>query len=264
MKSTTSNPPPETLELATVSRDPMPVAAPRHPSSLDILDAAVRGGVTSENVAVVKEIIAMRREEVAFEAKAKFNRAFFELKKEIAGMDFYADKAAKNNNDKVAYTYCSEKELASKLDPLLLRHGFTMLFGQRDDGGKTAAIITLVHQDGHEETREYSVRSGNTNAMKDATAADTGATTSAWRHLVIKMFGLKSRIQESDDPRNLGDTSKKITAAQAEVLEHRCKMVNSHIPSFLKLAGAATFSEIPAVNYEVMDRLLASKEKAGR
>jgi hypothetical protein len=260
MKQTTSNQQPETLELATLPKEPMPVAA-RQPSSLDILDAAVRGGVTSENVAVVKEIIAMRREEVAFEAKAKFNRAFFELKSEISHMEIYADKAAMNNG-KVAYRYCSEGELSKCLEPLLLKHGFTMLFGQRDEAGKTAALITLIHCDGHEETREYSVRSGNTNAMKDATAADTGATTSAWRHLVMKMFGLKSRIQEDADPRNLGETNKKITQAQADGLEHRAKMINSHIPSFLKLAGATSFADIPAVNYDVMDRMLTSKERA--
>jgi hypothetical protein len=139
-----------------------------------------------------------------------------------------------------------------------------MLFGQRDDAGKTAALITLIHQDGHEETREYSVRSGSTNAMKDATAADTGATTSAWRHLVIKMFGLKSRIQESDDPRNLGDTNTRITPERADELERRAQLTNSNIPAFLKLAGAAKFSEIPAVNYDMLDRMLASKERVGR
>jgi hypothetical protein len=265
MKSATSNQQPETLELPVVklSKEPLPVAPLRQPSSLDILDAAVRGGVTSENVAVVKEIIAMRREEVAFEAKAKFNRAFFEMKSEIAKMDFYADKAAMNNG-KVAYRYCSEGELSKSLEPVLLRHGFTMLFGQRDDGGKTAAIITLIHCDGHEETREYSVRSGNTNAMKDATAADTGATTSAWRHLVMKMFGIKSRIQEDADPRNLGDISKKVTAEQADELERRVKMLNRNVPAFLKLAGAAAFAEIPAVNFDVVDRMLAGAEKQSR
>jgi hypothetical protein len=247
-------------DLAVATREPAALepTSNRAPTSLDILDAAVRGGVTSENVAVVKEIIAMRREEVAFEARAKFNRAFFELKKEIAGMDFYADKSAKNNSGVVAYTYCSEKELASKLDPVLLKHGFTMLFGQRDDAGKTAAIITLVHQDGHEDTREYSVRSGSTNAMKDATAADTGATTSAWRHLVMKMFGLKSRIQEGDDPRNLGETNKKVTPEQAGELEHQVKMLNRNVAAFLKLAGAATFGEIPAANFPMLERMLKS------
>jgi len=234
------------------------------PTSLDILDAAVRGGVTSENVAVVKEIIAMRREEVAHESKAKFNRAFFELRQEISTMNFYADKAAKTDGGAVAYTYCSEKELSSKLEPVLFKYGFAMLFGQRDEQEKTVAVITLIHKDGHEENREYSVRSGGTNRMKDATAADTGATTSAWRHLVIKMFGLKSRIRESDDARNLGDLSTKVTKEQAAELEHRAKMINANVPAFLKFAGADSFANIPAQNFDVMDRFLKSKEKAGK
>ena len=57
-------------------------------TSLDILNAAVSGGITSESVGVVERIIAMRREEVSAENKAKFNRAFFELRQEIASMDF--------------------------------------------------------------------------------------------------------------------------------------------------------------------------------
>ena len=236
----------------------------RQPCSLDILDAAVRGGVTSENVAVVKEIIALRREEVAHEAKSKFNRAFFELRQEISRMDFYADKAHMTEFGAVAYRYCSEKELASGLDPVLFKHGFAMLFGQRDEAERTVAIITLIHKDGHEETREYSVRAGATNRMKDATAADTGATTSAWRHLVIKMFGLKSRIQEDADPRNLGEINKKITSEQADELERRVKETNSNVPAFLKLAGAAKFAEIPAGNYQMLDRMLKTKEQTGR
>jgi hypothetical protein len=249
-------------ELLPAVQTPQDVARPA-PTSLDILDAAVRGGITSENVAVVKEIIAMRREEVALESKSKFNRSFFELKQEISGMDFYADKAAKTDGGAIAYRYCSEKELAAGLEPVLFRHGFAMLFGQRDEGERTVAIITLIHKDGHEETREYSVRSGATNRMKDATAADTGATTSAWRHLVIKMFGLKSRIREEDDARNLGDGGK-ITAAQAEELERRVHETNSNLPAFLKLAKANNFAEIPAIQYDILDALLRTKEARGR
>ena len=232
-------------------------------TSLGILEAAVRGGVTSENVAVVKELVAMRREEIALEAKARFNRAFFKLRQEIASMDFYADKAAMNG-DQVAYTYCSEKELSSKLEPVLFRHGFAMLFGQRDEGEKLVAIITLVHEDGHEETREYSVRAGGTNRMKDATAADTGATTSAWRHLVIKMFGIKSRIREEDDARNLGELNVKITPEQAEQLEHRVAMTNSDRAAFLKFAGADSYKNIPANKYDDLDAMLKRKERTGR
>ncbi len=251
------------LELVK-SGEPLPLAPASKLTSLDILESAVRGGITSENVAVVKEIIAMRREEMAFDNKAKFNRAFFELRQEIGKMDFYADKAAKTSRGDVAYTYCSEKELASKLDPVLFRHGFAMLFGQRDEDGKSVAVITLIHNAGHEETREYSVRSGGTNQMKDATAADTGATTSAWRHLVIKMFGLKSRIREEDDVRNLGETNVKVTPEQAAELERRAHEVNANIQAFLAFAKSPTFAEIQADKYPELDKMLAKKEKGGR
>jgi hypothetical protein len=165
------------------------------------------------------------------------------------------------NNGKVAYSYCSETELSSMLEPVLLKHGFTMMFGQRSDEGKIVAIITLIHEEGHEETREYSVRSGNTNALKDATAADTGATTSAWRHLVIKMLGIKSRIREDADPRNLGG---KVTKEQAEELEQRVAITNSNRATFLKMAGVDSFAAIPTLKYEVLDQLLRMKEQKGK
>jgi Skp family chaperone for outer membrane proteins len=174
-----------------------------------------------------------------------------------------ADKAAKTDGGAIAYRYCSEKELASGLEPVLFRHGFTMLFGQRDEGERTVAIITLIHRDGHEETREYSVRSGATNRMKDATAADTGATTSAWRHLVIKMFSLKSRIREDDDARNQGGGDK-VTPQQADELERRVKETNINVAAFLKLAKAATFGEIQAIQYDILDAILRTKEARGR
>ncbi len=232
-------------------------------TSLDILDAAVRGGVTSENIAVVKEIIAMRRDEINEKAKADFAMAFFRLKKAISETGFYADKAAMNNG-KVAYVYCSETEISDKLEPVLLANGFGMLFGQRQEDGRTVAIITLIHEGGHQHVSEYAVRSGNTNAMKDATAADTGATTSAWRHLVIKMFGLKSRISDTDDARNLGDVTTKITPDQADELDRRLAMINGNKSDFLALAGAKSFADIPASVYPILDRFLSKKEKAGR
>jgi hypothetical protein len=243
-------------KLAKMESQELPVAT-RPLTSLDILDAAVRGGITAENVATVRELVAMRREEVALEAKSKFNRAFFELREEIGKMNFYADKQAENNG-KVLYTYCSEKELAAGLDPVLFKHGFAMLFGQREETGRSVAVITLIHKEGHEETREYSVRSGRTNSAKDDTAADTGATTSAWRHLVIKMFGLKSRIQEDADPRNLGG---KVTKGQADELERRVAETNTNRATFLKMAGVESFIEIPTLKYEVLDQLLRLKER---
>ena len=244
---------------ALASEPQLPVT--RNLTSLDILGAAVKGGVTAENVAVVKEIIAMRREEVREEAKAAFARSFFQLRKNMP--TFYADKEAKNDNGKVVFVYCSEEELSRMLEPVLFQHGFTTLFGQRQEGDKVVAILTLMHEAGHQETREYSVRGGSTNRMKDATSADAGSTTTAWRHLVIKMFGLKSRISADHDPRNEGD-NELVTSEQAFELERRVNETESNVGAFLKFAGAKSFAEIRAGKYAELDAMLSKKEGRGR
>jgi hypothetical protein len=247
-------------ELAVTTAEPMATAAPERLSTISILEAAVRGGITAENVAVVEKLITLRRDEEKFANKIAFNKAFFTLRREISTLEIYADKSAKTDGGGVAYRYCSEKEISECLDPVLFRHGFTMMFGQRQDGERTSAIITLVHEAGHEETREYAVRSGSTNRMKDATAADTGATTSAWRHLCIKWFGLKSRIREDADPRNEGMV---ITSEQSADLEHRAAMLNCK-PVILEMAGAKSFAEILTGRYPVLVNAIEIKERKGR
>lgn len=240
-----------TKQLAT--QEPQPI------STLALIGRVVDSGVTAENVAVVERMIALRRDEVASENKAAFNRAFFALKREISGMDFYADKSAKTKSGAVAYTYCSESEISEKLEPVLFKHGFAMLFGQKQDGERVTAAITLIHESGHEEPREYTVTRGRSNDMKDATSVDASATTSAWRHLVIKLFGLKSRIREDGDARNIGAN---ITKEQAEDLQARCLAANVDIQRFLKFARAESFEKIPSVTLPFLELELARRESA--
>ena len=251
------------LEIVPSHAPPAPV------TSLSILAAAVGGGINKENVDVVERLVALRREEMKEEAKAAFAKGFFQLRKEVSGMELYADKAAKTGSGAVAYTYCSETELSDKLEPLLLRHGFAMMFGQAQEEGKVSVSITLMHEGGHQETRDFAVRPGATNAMKDATSADAGAATTAWRHLVIKLFGLKSRIRQEDDPRNLGE---RITEDQAKQLKIRVMDTESNEVAFLKLAGvnvtgAVTLEHYKAIlsgKYDMLDVQLQRKEQRGR
>lgn len=241
-------------QTAVAVREAQPLATSAV-TSLSILEAAVRGGINKDNVEVVERLVALRRDELREENKAAFARDFFQLRKTMP--EIYADKEAKNTKGDVVYTYCSEEEISRMLEPHLFRHNFTMLFGQRQEDGRTVAIVTLMHEAGHQETREYSVRAGGTNAMKDATSADAGSTTTAWRHLMIKMFGLKSRLRDQDDARLEGEY---ITEKQADELEHRLKMVNGDVKRFLEFAGAATFKEIRSGKYPALDESLRRKE----
>ena len=245
----------EKTELVTQHTEPAVRAAA---SPIAILEAAIHGGVTQENVSVVKELIAMCREQRAEDAKTAFAKAFFQLRKHMP--EIYADKEARTKSGEVAFIYCSEKEILSKLDPHLMNHGFAMLFSQSESEGRITVEITLMHEAGHSEVKTFTVRAGSPNAMKDAASCDAGAATTAWRHLVIKLFSLKSRISENQDAAIEGEP---ITRDQAQVLREMVRETKSDEAAFLKFAGSPTFEEIGSARYAGLFAALQKKMGKG-
>lgn len=246
----------DTFRLEPVSADASTSGAQLAVSPINILEKAISGGVTTENVAVVKELIAMCREQRAEDAKAAFAKAFFQLKKNMP--EIYADKEAKDRSGNVTFTYCSETELSKQLHPHLLAYGFTDLFGQEQADGRVIVKYTLIHEAGHSETREFSVRAGAPNAMKDAAMCDTGAATTAWRHLIMKIYGLKSRISEHQDARIEGEP---ITREQAQTLREMVKDTGSDEGKFLAFAGAKTYETIASLRYSELFAKLNTKRR---
>ena len=244
----------DTLDLIT--NDDRKEVAVQAPTIINILEAAVKGGITSDNVVVAKELIQLIREQRAEEAKAAFAKALFQLRKHMP--EIYIDKEAKDRSGNVAYRYCSEEEISKKLEPHLMAYGFTTLFGQREGEGRVTVELTLMHEAGHQEVREFTVRAGATNAMKDATAADAGAATTAWRHLMMKMFGLKSRFSAMDanDARIEGEF---ISFEQAETLRELVKETQSDEIAFLRFAGATKYEEIGSARYQQLFGILNKK-----
>ena len=240
---------------------PMEVPAVRPmPSPLSILQAAIEQGITAESVAVVEKLAAMCREQRAEDARTTFNRAFFQLKREMPVV--YADKEVKTSKG-VAFSYCSPEEIKDRLEPLLVRHGFAIMGGQTLNAGEATVTLNLIHEAGHSEPRSFTVRVSPGNQLMSPSQCDAAASSVAERHCLIKMFQLRTRLKEADDPRNLGDM---VSQEQADELERRAKETNSNIPAFLKFAGSKTerFADIPANRYAECDRMLSVKEKGGR
>ena len=227
------------------------------PSPISLLERVLQSPeLTQEKLGLAKELIQMCREQRADDAKTAFAKALFQLRKNMP--DIYIDKEAKDRSGAVAYRYCSEEEISKKLEPHLMAYGFTTLFSQKQDDGRVTVEITLMHERGHETVSEYTVRTGATNAMKDATAADSGAATTAWRHLMMKMFGLKARISEHQDARNEGE---KITEDQAIYLREQVKETKSNEADFLRFAGSATYEAIGSARYPSLIAALEKKRK---
>lgn len=243
---------PETAVLSVV-----PTSAPIAVSPIAILEKAIQGGITQENVSVVKELIQMCREQRAEDAKAAFAKAFFQLRKNMP--ELYADKQAKNKAGEVTFVYCSEQEIAKMLDPHLMSYGFAMLFGQSEKDGRITVSVTLMHEAGHSETREFTVRSGAPNPMKDAAMCDTGGATTAWRHLMMKWFGLKSRISDNQDAKLEGE---RITPDKVQYLREMVIETKSDEARFFAFAGVKSFDEITEGIYPLLVRSLTAKKRA--
>ena len=243
-------------ELSVIAPKDAAVARPQ-PTAIDILQAAVEKGITAENVAVVKEIRQMVREEQEHNAKLAFNRAFFELRKEMPVV--YADREVKTDSGAVAFQYCSPQEIKDILEPLMLRHGFTTMTSQEMDGEtKVTVTVSLLHEAGHSVNGTFTIRVGQENRLVKGPQVVAGATTAAERHCLIKLFGLRTRVNADDDARNVGEP---ITAEQAFELERMVKEKNRDAAAFLKFAGATSFQTIMSSRLEECRKML-QKAKA--
>ena len=255
----------DNLELVPVQAGA--VAKPA-PSAIDILQAAVAGGITSENVAVVQKIKEMVREEESHKAKLAFGRAFFALRREMPIV--YADKEVRTESGAMAFRYCSPEEIKNVLEPLMQKHGFTTMTTQTMDGEtKVTVVVTLIHEQGHQVQGTFTIRVGQENRLVKGPQVVAGATTAAERHCLIKLFGLRTRIDPSADARNEGEA---ITDDQAQELWRRVTDTESNHKAFLKFCGVpvqgeptiADYKRVMSSRYDAADQMLRRKEQVGR
>lgn len=246
------------LPLAKMDAQP-PAVAPM--TAMQILQEAIRGGISKESVDVVAQLHQMVKEERDDAAKVAFKRAFFQMRREMPVI--YADKEVRTKNKDVAFMYSSPEEIKDVLEPMMHRHGFTTMTGQTLDHGEATATVTLIHEAGHSEDRSFTVHVSPGNEIMNPSKCDAAASSNAERHCIIKMFGLRTRIKAEDDPRNKGEM---ISPELAEELERRVKETNSVVSAFLKFAGSKTgkFADIPASRYAECDSMLRRKEKEGK
>lgn len=245
--------PPE--ELAVERRQAMPVA---EPTPIQLIERLITGPITAEGVGAIKELVALKehmedRKEQRDALKA-FNTAFTKLQRIMPSIK--ADAAVMKDN-RVLYRYCSFEEIWAQVQPHLAEHGFAVRFSQALHEGKVTVTCHLMHEGGHSVESNYSIRSGRGAPGMNETKEDAAASTIGQREALCDALNIVRRNRD-EDARQLGGY---VTPEQAEELEHRCKMVNANVPTFLKFAGGAkSFAEIPAVTYPLLDEFLKRKE----
>lgn len=229
------------------------------PTALEMIQAALAQGITSESVATVRELISLRREMDADEAKRAFVADFIALQAEIPSIQ--ATKAVPDKHGNIKYHYAPFEDIDRQASPLCAKFGFVYTFTEGPfQQGRITKICNLMHKGGHERSNPYSVRIGSGPPGATENQADGSAHTYAKRGALRDALNIVTHDVDSD-PRMEGGP---VTKEQAEELARRVSETDSDRAAFLRVAGAKSFAEISAIKYAMLDELLARKERRGK
>ena len=243
----------QNTELELASAQTHTVAA--QPTVADMLQTVIRAGVTTENVGALEKLCDLYERMEARNAEKDFAAAFVSLQSELPTI--VASTQIPNRGK-----YERFEDVMKVVQPLLAKHGFTVAFAQDYKDNRIIVTCHLTHVGGHSRTNPYAVR---VNGKADTeTQADCKASTTAKRNSLLQSLNIVIRqdcLSGEDDASLEGGA---VTLEQAFELERRVKETNSNVNAFLKFAQAASFKDIPAGKYLILDDFLRQKERKGK
>lgn len=247
---------PRNTELELVHNQPGSLAPSQKPSPspLDMLQAMVQRGVTTENAAAFEQLVKLSEHMEDRQAEKEFAAAFKALQSEMTRVK--ATKPVPNNDGSVRYNFAPYEEIMEQVRPLLEKHGFTVSFSTDFAEGRLIKSCTLQHVGGHSKVNKFAVRIGSGPPKASEAQADGAASTYAKRFALCDALNIV--CEKDSDARAEGGV---ISKAQADDLRRRVRETASNEADFLKFAGAATFEQIMEGRYATLDAALRRKEK---
>lgn len=231
--------------------------ATTEPSVAIMLQQAMAGGVTAENVAAVSQLVALYERMQDKQAERDYAAAFVKLQSEMPKV--HATKGVPNSDGSIRYKFAPFEEIMRQVQGPLRDGGFTVTFDQKIEEGRISAICTLMHVGGHSRSNTFSSRIGKGPPGSSETQADGAASTYAKRFALCNALNIV--VEHDDDARAVGSP---VTALQARELKQRVERAKADEAAFLKFAGAANYESIPCERWEALDEMLFKKElKAG-
>jgi hypothetical protein len=225
----------------------------------EMLQRVIDGGITAESVGALEKLVGLYERGQARDAEKAFSAAFLDLQREMPNVK--ATRTIPGRDGTIRSSFAPLEEIDRQARPLCLKHGFTYSFSEGPIGDKRSAVIcTLTHVGGHSRQNSFTVRTGSGPPGCSENQADGSAHSYAKRYALIDALNIIVAGIDND-ARAEGGT---ITPEQADELEKRVALSNSNRDAFLKFAGAASYKEIAAVKYDMLDQFLAKREQRGR
>lgn len=231
-----------------------PVLGPISP--IDLLNRAIANGAGIETL---RELLTLRREWEADEARKAFDAAISAAKARIPTITknkrvaFESRRAGSAATD---YRHETLDEIARVVTPILAEHGLSYRFRATSEPNQPISVTCIIsHRGGHfEETTLLAGRddSGNKNAIQQI-----GSTITYLQRYTLKAaLGLSA---SEDDDGAASTAIETVSADDVERLQHLIVSTASSIPDFLKWARIERLEDMRADQFPAALRLLEQK-----
>ena len=225
-----------------------------------LLRAIVDKQLTPESAATAEKMADLLLKIKAVDARQAFAEAKAALQADLPPI--VVTKSIPGRDGVVRSTYAPYEEIMEKVQPFLVKHGFSLSFTTEVDEKRMTVFCTLTHLAGHSETNKFAVRcTGGPPGCSDA-QADGSNHSYARRYALCDALNIS--IDHDTDARLEGGL---VSAQVAAELEKAVKATKSDKAAFLAFAEAATFAEIRESKVGVLRAALAkkaAKRAAGR
>lgn len=227
--------------------------APTNP--MQMLAVAVQQGMPIDTL---RELMTLKREWEADEARKMFNEAFAAFKAE-------AIVIVKNTEIKdgplKGKKHANLFDVVNAVTPHLSAHGLTISWKlTKDEKDWMEVTCTLRHVGGHSES--VSMGSGpDTGPGRNSIQARGSAKAYLERYTATGILGLAAKDAD-DDGKKAG--SEFITEKQAADLQAKAGEVGANMENFLKFLGVGRLAELPAKKFKAALQALDDKARGAR
>lgn len=219
-----------------------------------MLNAVVEQGITSENVAAMKELVGLYERMEDRGAKQAFTAAMTTMQSEIPKV--IAKQFIPDNNGNVRSRFADYESIMDAIEPSLTKHGFSVSYTTRAEDGRIFAICRMKHTRGHEEQNEFGVRVGKGPPGCSEAQADSAAKSQAKRGALCDALNI---VIDYDD--NAAALGAMISPEQAASLRDRAKACGCDEARLLKFAAAKSFDDIRAAKFAAVDDMIRIKSQ---
>lgn len=204
----------------------------------------------------MRELMTMRREAVADEAKEAFNNALAVAQSEMRSV------VADASNPQTRSKYATYHAVDRALRPVYTKHGLALTFdtGKADEENYVRVLCTVAlgrHERSYHIDMPADGKGAKGNDVMTKTHAVGSAVTYGRRYLLLMIFNVA--IGENDDDGNAACAGDKVNEQQIDTLRSLIVEVAADIPKYCKYMGVVRIEEIPAARFTDAVKALEAK-----